>query len=196
MGQTVLRDNDVDIDALVPLVAQNFHHTPGRIRPFSRPTRDLHHDARPRHRVQILSARNLNRHMNLFVNRRDLAAIRQKLIRPDDRLIRPSRDAQHAPFHPVPRRRPLHHLHDDRIVIRRRFPVRFGDVHILMLFIRNEETESSVRFIRPLDHRAGGIRLQIFTLHIHPLFLKNSFPRKRRFRGKEKETCQEASSLP
>ena len=158
MGQPVLGDNDVDINPFIPLIADKLRHFPLGICPRPGPSGHFHNHSGTGDSFQFLSPWYFNHHIDLFVNRYGFSSKGCHLISADKSIFRSFNDAEDFPFRIVTPRFSFFYTHFHDIIIDRIQMITVSNVHIFMLLIRDQESETrSVRFVDPLQNHAGTI---------------------------------------
>ena len=115
-------------------------------------------DAKPGDRFQFLSPWYFNHHIDLFVNRYSFSSKGCHLIGADKSIFRSFNDAEDFPFRIVTPRFSFFYTHFHDIIIDRIQMITVSNVHIFMILIRDQESETrSVRFVDPLQNHAGTI---------------------------------------
>ena len=139
--QTVAGHDDLDVQVLVAVIAEDFRHFPFGFAPFFRPLGDLDQDAGTATGAAGLVEGHVDVFADPFVVRRDEGAVLFQLERAHQGLVGPFDDGYDFPFLFVPAVAAVQDADRDLIVVHGRMAVLFGNIHVFCQILAEDEAE-------------------------------------------------------
>ena len=150
--QAVAGHDDLDIQVLVAVIAEDFRHFPFGFAPFFGPLGDLDQDAGTAAGAAGLVEGHVDVFADAFVVRRDEGAVFFQLERTDQGLVDPFDDGYDFPFLFMTAIAAVQDADRDLIVIHGRMAVLFGNVYVLRQVLAEDEPEGRrITFINTGD---------------------------------------------